>query len=216
MDVPTMLDIFLSYGFDTDDELTEDRKVEALNETYWDATSREEWPFLEGSVALTFAGGSGTPNNDPGDIGQVLTANRVSDGEMTQPWRMDDFYEYYGSQLTTSGSPLLYYFENDQIKVYPIPTTADSILVKYIKVPAELTATSVESDIRFPKRYHRSVLVIGTLSRLAVMQDDTDLGASFERLYEKALALMVSNVFKQQSQRTDFIHVNDPDNWDYS
>jgi len=88
--------------------------------------------------------------------------------------------------------------------------------VKYIQIPAELTLTSIEADIKFPKRYHRSVIVMGTLSRLAVMQDDAELGASYERLYEKALATMVDDVFHQQSQRPDFIHVNDPDNWDYS
>lgn len=216
MDVATMLDIFVSYGFETDDELTEDRKMEALNETYWDACSRDEWPFLESSVVLTFAGGSGTPSNDPGDIGQVMTVSRVADGVRQEPWRMDDFYEYYANQLTQAGSPLLYYFEAGQIKVYPIPSTSDSIRVKYIQVPDELTADSLETDIKFPKRYHRAVIVMGTLSKLAVMQDDPDLGASFAGLYERALVNMVEDVFKQQSQRTEFIHVNDPDNWDYS
>jgi hypothetical protein len=215
MDVPTMFDIFVSYGFETDDELTDDRKLEALNETYWDACGREEWPFLAASVSLTFSGSSGIPTNDPGDIGQVVTANRVVGGTL-EPWRYDDFYEYYGSQLTMAGSPVLYYFEGDTINFYPVPGTADGVLLKYIRKPDELTLTSIESDIKFPKQYHRSVLVMGTLSKLAVMQDDTDLGAAYERLYEKALATMVGNVFKQQSQRTEFIHVNDPDNWEYS
>lgn len=216
MDVPTMLDIFESYGFETDDELTEDRKVEALNETYWDAASRNEWPFLEASAVLTFDGTSGVPTNDPGDIGQVITASRVSDGVVMEPWRMDDFYEYYASALTKQGGPLLYFFEAGQLNAYPVPSATDSLLVKYIRVPDELTATSVEADIKWPKRYHRGVLVMGTLSRLAVMQDDTDLGAAYERLFEKALGTMVEEVFKQQSQRSDYIHVNDPDNWDYS
>jgi hypothetical protein len=218
MDVPTMLDIFESYGFETDDEMTEDRKMEALNETYWDACDRNGWTFLEASVTLTFSGGSGIPNNDPGDIGQVITANRVVDGATLDPWRLDDFYESYGgtASLAIPGSPMLYFFENGQINFYPVPQTSDSVLVKYIRLADELTATSVETDIRFPKRYHRSVLVMGTLSKLAVMQDDPDLGAIYERLYEKALNGMVDAVLKQQSQRSDFIHVNDQDNWDYS
>ena len=133
-----------------------------------------------------------------------------------QPWRQDDFIEAYGSVLADPGSPMLYYFEGETLNFYPIPTSGDSVLIKYVKVPAELTLTSPESDIAFPKRYHRSVLVMGTLTRLAVMQDDLDLSNGYERLYEKALALMVEDVFKQQSQRSDFIHINDPDNWDYS
>lgn len=217
MDVPTMLEIFESYGFETDDELTEERKMEALNETYWDAASREAWPFLEASVSLTFSGSSGVPTNDPGDIGQVLSA-RVggTTGGVLEPARLDDFYEAFGSQLTKPGTAQLYFFEADQFTVYPVPSASDTVLVKYIRIPAELTATSIESAVRWPKRYHRGTLVMGTLSKLAVMQDDVELGASFERLYEQALARMVSDVFKQQSQRTDYIHVNDPDNWDYS
>ena len=215
MDVPTMLDVFESYGFETDDELTVDRKVEALNETYWDTCDRNDWTFLESSVTLTFDGSSGVPTNDPGNIGQVMTATRT-DGSVIEPWRLDDFQESFASQLTKAGSPLLYYFEGDQFKAYPIPSASDTITVKYISVADELTATSPESDIRVPKRYHRSVLVMGTLSKLAVMQDDTELGQAYERLYEKALAGMVDSVMKQQSQRPDFIHVNDPDNWDYS
>lgn len=216
MDVATMFDIFVSYGFETDDELTDDRKLEALNETYWDACERNDWPFLESSATLTFSGSSGTPTNDPGDIGTVMTAQRGPDGSTLEPWRTDDFSESFGSQLTKTGSPLLYYFEGGQIRVYPLPSASETVHVKYLSIADELTLTSAESDIKFPKRYHRSVLVMGTLSKLAVMQDDTDLGASYERLYEKALAMMVESNFKQQSQRPDFIHVNDPDNWDYS
>ncbi len=215
MDVPTMLDIFESYGFETDDELTEERKVEALNETYWDACDRNDWTFLESSATLTFDGTGGTPSNDPGDIGQVMTATR-SAGGVLEPWRLDDFHETWHTQLSQQASPLLYYFEGDQLKVYPIPSASETVTVKYLSIADELTATSIEADIRFPKRYHRSVLVMGTLSKLAVMQDDTDLGQAYERLYEKALAGMVDSVLKQQSQRPDFIHVNDPDNWDYS
>jgi hypothetical protein len=216
MDVPTMLDIFDSYGFETDDEMTEDRKMEALNETYWDACDRNDWDFLKSSVSLSFDGTSGTPTNDPGDIGKVMTVQRLPDGITLEPWRMDDFYEQFGSSITTQSSPLLYFFEADQIKVYPIPSASETVRVKYISIADELLPTSLESDIRFPKRYHRSVLVIGTLAKLAVMQDDHELGQSFERLYEKALAGMIESVLKKQSQRPEFIHVNDPDNWDYS
>jgi hypothetical protein len=216
MDVPTMLSVFDAYGFETDDEMTDARKVEALNETYWDAASRESWPFLETSVTLTFDGTSGVPTNDPGDIGMVMTALRTSDGWVLEPARSDDFYENYGSNLTLVQSPFLYYFEGNATKFYPVPSSSDTVLVKYIKVPTELTATSIESAIVFPKRYHRSVLVMGTLARLAVMQDDIDLANGYERLYEKALALMIEDVFKQQSQRPDFIHAADSDNWDYS
>ena len=216
MNVPTMMDIFVGYGFETDDELTDDRKLEALNETYWDAVVREAWPFLEKSVTLTYDGTGYAPTNDPGDFNQVIAVYRGVDGWVLQPWRSDDFYQNYSTNLTQSGSPLLYFFEGGNMKVYPVPSASDTVVVKYVKTPAELTAVSAETDIVFPKRYHRSVLVMGTLARLAMFQDDPDMANSYGSLYEKALALMVDDQFKQQTDRPDFIHVADWDNYDYS
>lgn len=216
MNVATIMDIFVSYGFETDDEMTDDRKLEALNETYWEVLAREAWPFLQSSVTLAFDGSTMAPNNDPGDINSVITAVRTDNGLFLEPWRMDDFYETYAGSLTTAGSPLLYFFEGGNLRVYPVPSSTDAVLIKYMKVAPELTALSVEGDILLPKRYHRSVLVMGTLSKLAVMQDDLEMGQGYGNLFEVAVTRMTDDLLTEQSQRTEFIHINDPDNWDYS
>lgn len=216
MDVQTMFDIFTAYGFESDDVLTDQRKLEALNETYWDACSREDWPFLQTSLTLTYAGGSPIAANNPTDINSLMLAIRSSDGRRLEPWRVQDFYQTYGSQLTLAGSPSCYYFEQAVLNVYPVPSASDTVLIKYVKIPAALQQTTLEAAVIVPPKFHRSVLVMGTLSRLALAQDDVDMSGAYERLYEKALSLMVEDVLSEQSDRTDFIHVNDPDNWDYS
>jgi hypothetical protein len=216
MDVPTMFNIFTAYGFETDDVLTDDRKLEALNEIYWDANSREAWPFLEASATYTFAGGSATPVTPATDINSVEAIYRTSDGQRLEPWRRDDFFNNYASALTRAGSPSIYYFEAGALNFYPLPASTDSVVVKYSKVPPALTLTTLEASIVFPPKFHRSVLVMGALSKLALAQDDVDMAQAYERLYEKALSLMVEDQLSQQTDRTDFIHVNDPDNWDYS
>lgn len=216
MDVAELMTLFVSYGFETDDEMTDQAKLDALNEVYWDASAREPWPFLAKTATLAFSGSSGVPTNDPGDMNVVTAAIRTNGGWRLEPWRTDDFYQTYGSQLALAQSPVLYFFEGNQFTVYPAPSSSETVTVKYQQTPAELTAVSVEANIVIPKRFHRSVLGIGTLSKLALMQDDVDMANAYERMYEKALAFMVNDVMKQQSDRTDFIHVNDPDNWDYS
>lgn len=216
MDVPTMYTTFVAFGFETDDTMTAAVQLDALNETYWDICSREPWPFLEKSATLTYSGSSGIATNNPTDLNQALLAVRTADGQRLEPWRLDDFYQTYGSALTTVGSPMLYFFEAGVLNVYPVPNTTDTVLIKYLKTPAALTQTSVETDIIIPPKWHRQALVLGTLSRLAMIQDDTDMAAAYGNLYEKALANMVADLFDQQSDRPDFIHVNDPDNWDYS
>lgn len=216
MNVSTMFDIFTAYGFETDDVLTDDRKLEALNETYWDANSREAWPFLEATATYAFAGSSSTPVTPATDISSVEAIYRTSDGQRLEPWRRDDFFNVYASQLTQAGKPAIYYFEAGALNFYPLPSSSDVVVVKYSKIPPALQMTSLEASIVFPPKYHRSVLVMGTLARLALAQDDVDMSNAYERLYEKALAGMVQDQLAQQSDRTDFIHVNDPDNWDYS
>lgn len=215
MDVPTILDNFVSYGFETDDELTDARKLEALNEVYFDACSREAWPFLEASIALTFDGTSVSPNNDPGDIGLITSIVR-SDGYVIEPFRRDDFLEQYGSALTQTGPPLLFYQEAGAIKVWPVPSSADSITVQYIKIPPALTSVSSEGEILIPPRWHRHVLVKGALVELAILQDDPDTAQVYKAEFEEAINRMVDDLFPQQSMRPDFIHVMDYDNYDYS
>jgi len=217
MDVPTIFDNFVSYGFETDDELTDARKLEALNEAYWSTCDREKWPFLEASATITYAGDgvdvSGlTP---PSDIGVVTTVVR-SDGWVLEPWRRDDFLENFGSALTQQGSPTLYYLEANVLKVYPVPSASDSITVQYQKVPPALTDVSLEVDILIPARWHRGVLVKGALVELALLQDDPDNAQVYKAEYDEAVARMTAALIPQQTQRPDFIHVNDYDNYDYS
>lgn len=214
MDVPTLFDNFISYGYETDDELTDERKLEALNEAYWDACSRAPWPFLEASSAVTFDGTTGV-GIQPSDIGTVTTVVG-SGGNILAPWRRDDFLENYGSTLTQNGSPGLYYMEGGQIKVWPIPSTSDSITVQYIKVPPALLDTDAESAILIPPRFHRSVLLKGALVELAILQDDPDTSQVYKAEFEEAIARMENDLFPQQTQRSDFVHVYDPDNYDYS
>lgn len=220
MDVATMLSIFVSYGFESDDEMTDARKVEALNETYWDACSRESWPFLEVQDTLTISATTGlmTPTNGK-SIGTVQAIWFSTNPRVLAPIRLDDLNQQFPNWRTANagGTPFYYYFLADQLYLAPIPATAPTDgNIAFLQTPAELTALSVEADILIPKRFHRSVLAVGTLSRLALMQDDVDMSNAYERLYEKALALMVDDVFNRQSDRPDYIHVNDQDNWDYS
>ncbi len=217
-----MLDVFESYGFETDDELTEDRKVEALNETYFDALSRQAWPFLEDwQAARIYGSGNGKIEPIATDAYPIRQIQKIwkDGGPVLRHARLDDIADATptSSDWNSSGSPRHFYFIGDSPYAFPPPlATEENWNIMYIRGGLPLTATSIESAILIPERFHRSVLVMGTLSRLAVMQDDTDLGAAYERLYEKALAGMVQETFTKQFDRADYIHVYDPDNWDYS
>lgn len=211
MDVPAILSVLNDHGF-TDTSTT--RKVEVINDTIYDICSREPWPFLEKSVTLTFNGSSGTPTNQPTDFRAVLTVINPSTGRAVKPERLDDFIEAYGSQLTSTGDPICWYWEADVLKVWPIPSSTTTLLVKYLANPTEVTDTSVESAIIIPKRHHRAI-VLGAVYKLYDMEDDVELSSRFEQNYEKRLVTMRDDLWKKQYQVPDYIHDTDLSNFDF-
>jgi len=213
VDVAAILSDLDDHGFD---DTSDERKLAVLNETYHDVCDREPWRFLETSVDLTFDGTSGIPTNweaDAGDFRTLLAIFRKADGTKIEHIRYDDFVAGYASNLTYSGSPLLYYFQGEQLHVYPIPSATDVVTMQYIRQPTELTTTSTEGQILLPPRYHRGVLVNGALYKLYMMEDDPELSNQFERLYEKTVTNMVSS-WVIQLDRSDYIHHVDPDDVD--
>ena len=221
MDVPGLLSLFTSYGYETDDEMTDQFKLDALNETYWDACSRRPWPFLTTwASALSDVNGKVTSAGAHPQVGNVIAFTDGNTPRSLQPIRLDDLLQGPLNQSNpwVQDNPFYYYFNGEDLYVYPVPpdyaTRGMNLVYSYI--PEPLTLGSAETDIQFPKRYHRSVLGIGTLARLAVAQDDVEMSNAYERLYEKALTLMVDDVLTQQTDHTDYIHVYDSDNWDYS
>jgi hypothetical protein len=218
MDVPTILDVFVSYGFETDDEMTDDRKLEALNETYHEVCGRDQWPFLEQRQAVSIDPVTGLVTAANSKIVRTVQSfTRTDNGSRLEPYRLDDLLQQMQPLSNQAGDPVYYYFLGDDLYVAPIPATDPGTwLLQFTERPRDLLATSLETDIAIPSRYHRSTLVLGTLSKLALMQDDPEMGQAYERLFEKALSLMVDDLFRRQTDRPEFIHVNDPDNWDYS
>lgn len=218
MDVATIMDALVSYGFETDDELTDDRKLEALNEVYWDACSREAWPFLEAWSGVTIAADGLLQTNPVEEVASVQAIWFNNSGRVLQPIRLDDLNQRWPTWASDGNKdPVYYYFLADNIYVAPVPASDPGDgNIAFCKIPPELTALSLEADIVLPKRFHRSVLVIGTLAKLAMLQDDPEMGQQYDALYERQLAKMVDDVFKQQTDRPEYIHVNDWDNYDYS
>ncbi len=199
------------YGFlDTD----LNRKIEKLQSAIWDIERRKPWPFLETSLLLDYAGGSATASNAPTDFRSALRARDMSTNRRLTAVRLDDADDIIGSNLTESGDPILYYFEGGQLKVWPIPPAGTGrVNLRYIKRSAKISDSSLESAFLIPPHHHETIL-LGALMRLYDMEDDVELAVRMQALYEAGIAAMVEDLFNQQYDLTDYIHVFDPDNWD--
>lgn len=206
--VSEMLSEVRDHGFD---DLTDTRILGFINDTYWDICSREAWPFLEASAAVTVdATGKIT---SPASIDKVLAISTTSpNGPNLIPMRTDEFTRTYGTNLSLAGTPQLYYSEGDDFFVYPIPASAQ-LTIRYIRIPDALTVSPDSSPI-LPIQHHRAV-VLGTLVKCYTLEDDPEQAGVFTNMYEQRLVQMRNSLWMRQYDRTDTIQDLETDEADY-
>ena len=200
--VQDLIDEFNDHGF-TDTSIT--RKVALINDTVWDICSREPWPFLEKKTTLNFDGTSPAPTNLPSDFKAVLSLKRDDNGDPLDPQRYDIMVRKYGQTLTQAGQPVAYYFLGDTLNVYLVPSSSTTLTLAYLAQHPALTQSSVATDILLPPQHHR-VIALGTLYKLYDMDDDFDIGASFQQQYEDRIEKMRNDLWQRQYDRPDRIY----------
>lgn len=200
--VQDFIDEINDHGF-TDTSVI--RKVALINDTVWDISSREPWPFLEKQITLNFDGTSPNPTNFPSDFRAVESLIRSDTGDSLDPERYDVMKRKYGSTLASTGNPVAYYFRGGKIFIYFVPGSGQQLDMQYIAVHPTLVQASVEADILIPHQHHRAI-VLGTLYKLYDMDDDFDIGASFQQQYEDRIVKMRNSLWVQQYDRPDRIY----------
>lgn len=204
--VSEMIAEIRDFGFD---DLTDTRLLGFLNDTYWDVCSREPWPFLEATASAT-VDTSGKVTS-PTDIGKVLRLVDTGTGAALQPVRLDDHTGGNAVQLALTGNPDRYFFIGSDVYVYPI-STSNSLTIRYVRVPPPLTSTPDSSPI-LPLRHHR-VIVLGSLVKCYMMEDDPDNAALNTNAFEQRISQMRSDLWVQQYDRTQIIQdVDEDDGW---
>lgn len=203
MTVQDMIDEFNDHGF-TDTGVV--RKVALINDTIWDICSREPWPFLEKSAQLDFDGTSASPTNMPADFRAVLSLRRNDNGDPLDPERYDVMARKWGNVLTQTGQPVIYYFLGSALNIWYVPSVGSNVLtLEYLCHQPALNQASVETDFLIPPQYHRAV-VLGALYKLYDMDDDFDIGASFQQQYEDRILKMRNELWMRQFDRPDRIY----------
>lgn len=207
MDSAAMLSILDDHGFG---DTATARKVEALQATVDEICAREPWPFLEKQNS-TFSLSTSTPTM-PTDFRAALSLIIPSVGQVVVPERLDTITKNYPSSLTATGVPFNYYFVANQLTLLPAPDTTYTALLTYLCTHPTITSTSAETVFLIPPRHHR-LIVTGTLVKLYMMEDDADLAQGFASEFERLMAVMESDVWKKQYDRTDRV-VDVWDDWD--
>lgn len=208
MTVAELITVLNNHGFT--DTPTAD-KVGYINDVVWDIVSLEPWRFLEGSVTFTWNGSSATPTNFPTDFKALLSVVDTSIPRKLEPIRIEEFKSRLGTQLTLAGDPIYYYFLASTFAAWPIPASTNTTTVMtYLKKQAKLLDTSVESDILIPREHHAAIYE-GALAKLYFQDDDPELAAEKERLYNAKIMKMRNELWMVQYDRPDTIEIVD---WD--
>ena len=144
-----MLTEFYARGFDylNDSGAGEVRAKRWLNQSYQEICGLDDWPFLEvstsGSLPLTIS-----------DLRTVMSAtNTVTELPLSFIDRRSAVDAY--PDLTEPGNPEYAYF-TDATTIAGFPVGSDTINVRYIKVPADLSADSDTPII--PARYQYAIV----------------------------------------------------------
>lgn len=215
MNVSDMMSEIADAGYG---DVSTTRQVSYINDTLWDITYREKWPFREKNLMLNFDGTSPVPSNWPTDFSQVTWVYDTDQGFGIFPERIETIRDRFSTTISVTGPmnvPFSYYFINKTMYFYPIPPASTGRFgMDYIAQQPELTSSSLATDILLPAPFHRAI-VAGTLYKLAMLFDDVDIAPIYQADFENKLNLMREELLRRQYQRPDQIFVTDEsDEWD--
>lgn len=211
-----MLSDFQDHGF-TDIDLT--HFLTYLNHSYMMFCVREPWPFLEKLLTTTFTASQAQQFTATTDVKQVLSLINTTKGYPLDPARPEVIYKDYVANLTQAGTPFYYYTPvvntaapmGKQVHVYPQPSSADAVQMRYIYIPALLTAGTDVPVI--PERFHR-ILVFGALWQAYRLEDDPQSGDEYETMFEEGIQQARNDLWDSQYDRPDYV-VNIMDEYGY-
>lgn len=190
----TMEEILSSVDDHGFEDTLEARKVQVVNAVIRDICAREPWTFLEEDASVTI---NAREITKPTDFRAVLSLVIPSLGLVLVPERGDTVHKSDPASLTATGDyPTTYYFVGNTLYVRPVPTTSLTGTMFFLRNHPVVTADSVEADILIPAAHHQ-VIVDGTVSRIAAMEDDPDNAGLFKGFYEEGIQMMHSTWKRQ-------------------
>jgi hypothetical protein len=203
------------YGFE---DFEDEQKLTLLNEAYFDVVTREPWPFLE--VVSTFTAPSGTTqitnqsfSGSPTNVNTVLSFIDTTNDVVMTPERGDVIEKNYRiNDLDTY--PEHYYFVGEELFVYPSVKGSTTYRLFYTRTPVSATETTGTGAWFIPSRHH-SIVLYGALVKAFLVNDDPQV-AAFQNLFESRYQQMRNDLWVQQYDRTERVHIiSDAYDWNY-
>ena len=214
MTLDEMFDEMDLYGFD---DFEDSQKLLLLNEAYFDIVTREPWPFLEATTTITVPDGVSQITNNANVSPQVTNINAVlsfidtTNGVVMMPERGDTIEKNYKVNNVNT-YPEFYYFVGEEMFIYPAADGQTVYRLYYTRTPSAATTTS--DTFLIPARHH-SIIVYGALVKAFLVNDDPQ-AAAFQNMFEQRYQQMRNDLWLNQYDRTERVHVlTDGYDWSY-
>lgn len=168
-----------------------------INDTINDIFNEYRLPFMQTTQSYTLTpnvsditNGTGLPTNYTQAIDLIYTSN---DGERLIPYKNVTTLDYlYPDEDDTTehaaGTALYWYFYAETIRVFPVPATAYTVLLRYYKKPTMLINDTDVPEI--PSQFEE-LLVVGAAYRILQVKDNYDQAAILQNKYDEILAKLV-------------------------
>lgn len=214
MTLDEMFDEMDLYGFE---DFEDSQKLLLLNEAYFDIVTREPWPFLEATTTIVVPNGESQITNNSNISPQLTNVNAVlsfidtTNGVVMMPERGDTIEKNYKVNNVNT-YPEFYYFVGEDMFIYPAADGQTTYRLFYTRTPV---AATTSSDVFLIPARHHSIIVYGALVKAFLVNDDPQ-AAAFQNMFESRYQQMRNDLWLNQYDRTDRIHVlTDGYDWSY-
>lgn len=175
-----------------------------INDAIRDACNEHVFPFMETTQDYTvtvgvsdITNGSGLPTNYVQALDILYTG---TGGERVLPYqdiREVDTFEPDADDTTAhpAGSPLYWYKYANTIRVYPAPSTAYTLKLRYYKEPTELSADASVPEI--PSEFEE-MIILGAAYRIMQVKDNYDIASYLQNKYDEILQKMTKKYSQAQ------------------
>lgn len=181
-----------------------------INDTQRDVFNEYRLPFMQTSKDYTvtvgdsdITGGTGLEAN----FNQAIDLVYTSTGEQVVPYRefTDTDADPDDTTAHPTGAPQYWYKFGDTIHVFPAPSSAYTLTLRYYKTPTELTADADVPEI--PSQFEE-ILVVGAAYRVMQVKDNYDQAGVLENKYGELLQKLVMRYSQAQVGYPTVMRIN--------
>lgn len=185
-----------------------------INDTQNDVFNEYSLPFMETTQNYTLAAGTSDLTNGAGlptDYVQAIDIFLTSTGfeKLLQYKTFNEldatFPDVTDTTIHAPGVPDYFYNYGQTLRLFPVPASAYTATLRYVKRPTALTSTSDVPSI--PSEFEE-LLVEGACWRVLQSKDNYDQAAIHENKYMEHLQKLVNRYSQRQSGQVTTMRIN--------